>query len=250
MSVHQSDFVDALLRPDADVPVGLVDPDGAPTTKRFNVYRNNVAVSLTEALETAFPAVQKLIGDENFKRVAGVFLRQHPPRSPLIMFYGEAFPGFLEGFEPLKHLGYLPDVARLEQALRETYHAGDAPAMDPGKLQGLPPDQLIATRFTLAPAVRVLPSPWPVHAIWAFNVIEGAPKPEMAAETVMITRPDFDPVPQVVAPGMAGFVEALQAGLPLSDALDAASHDATFDFTTALGQLLAGAAITDVRTNP
>ena len=49
MTVPQDDFVAALLRPDADVPLGLSDPEGRPAGKRFNVYRNNVAVSLKDA---------------------------------------------------------------------------------------------------------------------------------------------------------------------------------------------------------
>ncbi len=250
MTVHQADFLAAVLSPEAEVPAGLVDPEGAPTTKRFNVYRNNVAVSLTEALETAFPAISKLIGDENFKRVAGVFLRQHPPSSPVMMLYGEAFPGFLDTFEPLKHLGYLADVARLEQALRQSYHAGDASPVDPAALQALSPAALMATRFDLAPAVQVLQSPWPVYAIWAFNMVDGAPKPIAKPQSVLITRPEFDPVAQPVGRGTAHLTEALRAGLTLGEALETAASDPTFDFTTALGQLLSGAAITDIRTDP
>ena len=103
MSHPQDAFVSALFAPDAPVPEGLSDPEGRPAGKRFDVYRNNVAVSLTEALLTAFPVVAKLLGDANFRSVAGVYLRQHPPQSPLLMFYGEEMPGFLEAFPLHNH---------------------------------------------------------------------------------------------------------------------------------------------------
>ncbi len=250
MIVSQTDFVSALLGPEADVPEGLVDPSGVTTTKRFNVYRNNVAVSLTEALETAFPAIAKLIGEENFKRVAGVFLRQHPPTSPLMMFYGAEMPAFLENFPPLQHLGYLPDVARFEQAMRHAYHAADAAPIDAARLQDLSPDQLMAAKMEIAPAVQVVVSDWPVYSVWAYNMIEGSPKPEARKEAVLITRPEFDPTGQVISPGGASMIKALQAGQPLGQALEAAASDPDFDFTTTLGQLLSGAAITDLRTDP
>ena len=69
-------------------------------------------------LAEAFPVIRKLLGDNNFNILAGQFVRTHPPTSPLIAFYGEALPEFLEGFELVRSLGYLPDIARLELALR------------------------------------------------------------------------------------------------------------------------------------
>ncbi|MCR9114506.1 MAG: DNA-binding domain-containing protein, partial [Rhodobacteraceae bacterium] len=102
MIVDQTEFHDALLDAARTVPEGLQDGQGRPAGNRFSVYRNNVAVSLTEALEVSFPAIVKLIGEENFKKVAGLFLRRHPPTTPMIMYYGAEFPAFLEPFEPLQ----------------------------------------------------------------------------------------------------------------------------------------------------
>ena len=44
-SVTQTQFVTALLDPEAATPEGLLGPNNAPAGKRFSVYRNNVAVS-------------------------------------------------------------------------------------------------------------------------------------------------------------------------------------------------------------
>ena len=246
MSVGQDLFTEALLAPDAAVPVGLSDPEGRPAGRRFDVYRNNVAVSLTEALETAFPVVRKLLGEANFRTLAGVYLRQHPPRSPLMMFYGEDMPAFLEGFPPVATLGYLPDIARLELGLRRAYHAADAAAIDPARLQELAPEALMAARFRVAPAVQVIRSPWPIHAIWLYNMEPGAPKPAAVAEDVLIHRAAFDPGLTPLGPGAAAFILSLQDGNSLGDAVAAAG--AEFDLTAALGQLLAVGALTALET--
>jgi len=42
------------------VPASLTDGSEQPAGKRFNVYRNNVIVSLKEALSESFPVVTKL----------------------------------------------------------------------------------------------------------------------------------------------------------------------------------------------
>ena len=36
------------------------------------------------------------------------------------------FPNFLETFEPAQRAPFLPDVARIEWAWRQAYHAADA----------------------------------------------------------------------------------------------------------------------------
>ncbi|MBT8408635.1 MAG: DNA-binding domain-containing protein [Alphaproteobacteria bacterium] len=246
--VSQGAFTAALLSPDLPVPEGLSNPDGGPATKRFDVYRNNVIVSLTDALKTGFPVTLKLLGETFFTAMAGVYVRQHPPQSPLMMFYGAEMPGFLEGFEPVGKLGYLPDIARLELALREAYHAADAAPLDPAALQALDPEQLVASRPRLAPAVRVLRSRWPIHALWRFNMAEGAPKPQMASEDVLISRAEFDPEITRLAPGAAAFFESLAQDASLGDAVDAATAEATdFDLTTTLGIALSSGALTELR---
>ncbi|MBU3000675.1 putative DNA-binding domain-containing protein [Roseovarius nubinhibens] len=253
MSVDQTRFRTALLDSAAAVPAGLSDGTGRPAGGRFSVYRNNVAVSLTEALEDSFPVILKLLGEENFRAIMGVFLRAHPPKSPVLARYGADLPAFLEAFPPLAHLPYLADVARLELALIRAYHAADSHPADASILQSLSPDALLQTRFTLAPALELLRSPWPVHAIWRFNSEEAAPKPSPGAQDVLIIRPDFDPEPVLLPPGAAPFIAALREGQPLGPAHDAASEAASeaqaeFDLTQCLSLLLSAKAITDIHS--
>ena len=245
MMVDQKTFQAALLDPDAIRPGGLSDGDGAAAGRRFDVYRNNVAVSLTEALETAFPVVAKLVGAQNFRILAGAFLRAHPPTSPLMMFYGHEMPAFLASFAPTQATGYLPDVARLELALRESYHAGDAAPIDPGLLQRTMPEDLMASRITLAPSLRLIRSRWPIFSIWHFNMSSDAPKPQMAAEDVLVLRSEFDPSPSVLPNGGGAFVQTLLDGDTFADALEAATLDAPdFDLSTLLALLIGANALT------
>lgn len=241
----QANFSKALLDPSVPTPMGLVDPQGRPVGKRFQVYRNNVVVGLIDALRDSFPVIVKLLGDDNFNAIAGVFVRAHPPKSPLMMFYGDAFADFLTGFEPLAHLGYLPDVARLEQALRRAYHAADRPVFDPALLQHLTPDQLMTAQIFLAPAVHLIRSDWPIHAIWQFNMAEGTPAPVMQAEDVLITRgADLDPALHLIPRSNAAFLAAILAGSRLEQAMDQA-RDA--DLAQILTLLLQSGAIATIR---
>lgn len=244
----QAEFRAALLDSARPVPDGLIDPQGRPAGKRFAVYRNNVAVGLTEALEVGFPVLRRLVGPEFFTAMAGVFLRVHPPCSRLMMLYGEAMPTFLEGFAPVAHLPYLPDVARLELALRQSYHAADRPALASARLAGLAPDAFFVARLALAPSLRLVRSSWPIHAIWRANTgaatgaMIGAA--EMRPESVVVLRREFDPVPHLLGRGAEAFIAALLAGAPVGAAVGAAG--AGHDLEATLALLLAGGAIVDL----
>jgi hypothetical protein len=242
----QTEFRSALLNAELPVPSGLTDGKGQPAGRRYSVYRNNVAVSLREALTTGFPVVSGLIGDENFNHIAGLFLRQSPPESPVMMQYGTGFPEFLHGFEPLAHIGYLPDVARLELAMRQSYHAADSQGIDPAILQQMSEEQLMAMRLELAPSVRLLTSPWPVVSIWNYARDPSSGKPPAVAEDAIILRPEFDPLPHALHTGGRAFITTLAKGQPLDEALEAAG--AEFDLGPLLNLLLFNKAITRILT--
>lgn len=216
----QTAFRAALLDAGLPTPAGLTGPQGAPVGNRFDVYRNNVVMSLTEALQSSFPVVQKLVGEEFFTAMAGLYLRQHPPSSPLLMYYGDAMPAFLAGFAPAQGHGYLPDIARLELAMRQSYHAADATAIEAAGLAALPADDLPAARFVFTPATRLIRSQWPVHAIWRFNSETDAPIPMMQPEDILILRAEFDPVPHLLPPGTGDLVAALIEGTSFGIAVD------------------------------
>lgn len=214
----QSQFGTALLDPARPVPEGLTDFAGEPAGKRFDVYRNNVAVSLTEALETGFPVIRKLVGDDFFKAMAGVFLRAHPPEDPRLATYGGRFPGFLATFDPVRHLPYLPDMARLELGLRQSYHAADAAPLSVADMAAA---DVMALRPRMAPASLVVSSRYPIHAIWLRNSQPDAPRPQMVPEDVLIARPRFDPRPHLLPKGGIALARALKGRITLSEALAA-----------------------------
>jgi hypothetical protein len=68
-------FSAGLLNPDRETPSVVSGPRGKAGIKRYNVYRNNVTVSLIDALAAVFPAVQRITGVEFFRAMA----RSHTP---------------------------------------------------------------------------------------------------------------------------------------------------------------------------
>ncbi len=240
--MSQAEFHAALFDPELPVPVGLIGPDGDPAPKRFAVYRNNVAVAMTSALETGFPVLRQLLGAEFFAAMAGIFWRAHPPKSRMMMHYGVEMPIFLSNFAPVAHLPYLPDVARYEIAMRRAYHAADALPIGAEILAALAPETLLGSRLTLAPALQLIRSAYPLHSI--VQAQHTGQRPHWQAEDVLILRPEFDPVSHRLPAGGADFITAIAAGETISAAADCAG--AAHDLMATLTLLLKGNAIIDV----
>jgi hypothetical protein len=86
--------------PGAPCPPGLRTWNGSDPAQRFAVYRNNVVVSLIDALADTFPVVQQLVGPDFFRAMAGVFVRRPPAALAGAGHYGQAFPAFIARFPP------------------------------------------------------------------------------------------------------------------------------------------------------
>jgi hypothetical protein len=246
----QSAFASGLLDPERALPEGLTAHGGGVPAKRFAVYRNNVVVGLVEALRMRFPAVEKIVGEEFFAAMARVFVAAHPPRSPLLMHYGDDLAGFIAQFPPTGDLPYLPDVARLEAARTRAYHAADAAPVNAAALRALDPSLLPMLRVQLHPSVQIVRSPYPIVTIWAMNSGEMALAPIEAwhAQDALVVRPHSIVTVRSLPAGGAAFVLALEAGATLGAAAEQAMC-AGFDLTANLAGLIGSGAMAGLLTS-
>lgn len=235
--VSQAAFIQAAMNPDLETPNGIIGPDGLPAPKRFSVYRNNIIVSLKEAMKDGFPAVASLVGEAFFAAMSDIYIRKTPPNSPILALYGADFSEFIAKFEPAASLPYLADVAGLESALRHAYHCADA---TPVEAQAFANANIFSAALSFAPAVRALRSEYPVTQIRAAAL--GGPQPTGGAEDVLITRPDLDPIATAFPSGTAAIIDALQAKLPFGEAIEAGPEG--LDLPAFIGALISGGAIT------
>lgn len=235
-------FAVALLDPDRSVPLGLVGPDGEPSAKRFAVYRNNVVVGLTEALQANYPVVCRIVGDEFFRAMARVYVILEPPSSPILLDYGVGFPNFVAQFEPVQPLPYLADVARIERAWTEAYHAPDAVPLSAETIAAVASDRIADAFFTVHPSLRIIRSPFPALTIWRMNVDDGVPEPvdlDAGGEDILVMRPEAEVVVRSMPPGGAEFIAALAGQEPLTEAAKSAMRaDPHFDLAGNLATLI------------
>ena len=246
---YAATFVPALLDPDCPTPASVAGPKGKTAVKRYNVYRNNVIVSLIDALAAVFPATMRITGDDFFRAMARFHVSSTPPTSPLLFEYGCDFPDFIARYEYARSMPWLADVARIERAWLDAYHAADEEPLAPESLAAVPPEQLVRAAFSPHPATRIVRSRHPAVTIFAANKSDGpvgrieATEPEDA----LVTRPALEVMVRRLPTGGAVFLTSLIAGEALGAAAGSAlADDPAFDLAANIAGLLDAGAFTAV----
>lgn len=244
----QAAFARALLDPAAPPPAELVAWNGSDVGVRFAVYRNNVVASLIEALADTYPVVQQLVGREFFRAMARAWIAEHLPTSAVLARYGAGFPEFMATFPPAATVPYLADVARLEWAYVQAFHAENAATATPEDIAAAlaVPERLPVLRLVLHPSLMTFASPYAIVSLWVAHQggeVSALPDPYQP-EAALVLRPELQVRVVRIDVGTHALVRALQDGAPLGEAASAAlSAHADFDLTQALALLIREQAI-------
>jgi len=247
---YASEFTPGLLDPDV-MPAGVAGPRGKAAAKRYNVYRNNVTVSLINALAETFPATLRITGEQFFRAMARFHIRATPPTSPLLFEYGRDFPDFIAGYEYAQSMPWLSDVARIERAWLDAYHARDAAPLAALAFAAVDPERLAAAVLTPHPAARILRSRFPAVTIFAANRSGEpvGPIKTVEQEDALITRPALEVVVRSLPPGAAVFLTRLIEGEPLGAAAGTAlSESPEFDLSASIAGMLEAGAFSAIRS--
>ena len=253
---------DALHRDNWALPSGLCSANGSDVAQRFAIYRNNVLSACAQALSDTFPVCQALVGEAFFSALAMAFAQQHLPRSRRLAFYGQGFAAFVRQFPPAQSLPYLADVAQLEMARVQAYHAADADGVSPERLQAAmhPDADLPAWRFALHPSLHLINSPMAVLSLWQAHQHDATRRDAWLAE-IDLHRPECAAVFRSdgvvlclpLSSADVALLQGLQAGLSLGAAVGQATKGAggqALDISHTLALLIQHQLITDAIAPP
>lgn len=221
------------------------DPTLAALTAQpgFSVYRNTVTKGCVDALLANYPAVARLVGDDWFRAAAAVFVRQSPPRRPMLVHYGDAFPDFLATFEPAAELPYLSDVALLDRFWTEAHVAADHAPIAAADIAQY--DSQALAQAALRPHASAR---WkwfadqPIYSLWRCNR-EHADTDALGAlvwrgEGALLVRPYATVEAFELSAGGCAFLDACAADASLSDAsLVALDVEHDIDLSALMAQL-------------
>lgn len=247
----QRDFAAAILS-GAPTPRAVRATAGPASDSRFGVYRNNVIAGLTRALAARYPVVHRLLADDAFAAVARLYIATEPPRSPVLLDWGDTFPAFLRRAGSAAAGDYVADIASLEAAWTRAYHAAEAEPVARERLTELPPETLAQSRLALHPSAAWLSSRFPIVSVWHANSNDTEAAFDCwSPEAALIVRPETEVGVFLLPQGGAAFFDVLARGCTVGEAVAAAMADAAApDLAGIFTTLCASGVVIEVQPPP
>ncbi len=192
----QRRFQAYLMRADPGLLADVVSTPEASSRERLEVYANAYRARLTEALDTDYPGVHGLLGDDQFLSLAHAYVDARPSAHPSIRWFGAGLAGFLADTEPYAGQPLLAELARFEWCQGEVFDAADAQPATVDELAALPPAEWGSLVVELHPAQRLLDLWWNAPAVW--QALDGGnepPAPQRAPHPLrwVMWRKDLSP---------------------------------------------------------
>lgn len=213
---------------------------GIDPQQRLQIHRNHMRISLSDALAGIHPAVEAMVGAEFFRAVAAEYIARQPPCEPMLYAYGSGFAGFLSDFPPAASLPCLPDLARLEWAMHESFHAADQPGLAADVLAAVPAERLERVSLNLRADARLVASAWPVDSLWRAalmpesNALEALDL-DAGGASLLLLRQEHDVHMWRLPPAEWHWLAACGAGRSMAQAAEqAAEADPSFDLAAIL----------------
>lgn len=243
-------MADALLNHSNQGLAAIFAHDEEDLQARIAVYRNNVFFSLSRALSDLFPVINQLVGEEFFLALAKRYIREYPPESAAMVFFGADFPEFVSQDKACVTLPYLADVAQFELAKQHCYHAEDAKALSPKAMHELGAEKLVAGVLKLHPSLRIVDSKTASRSIWQAHQIDEPKFDEIdvgKAEQSILVRPEYEVLVCRADTALLLLVSEIEQGAVLATAIDTTLEEyPDFDLASAMAMGFSNGFFTDI----
>ncbi|WP_447761094.1 HvfC/BufC family peptide modification chaperone [Sphingopyxis panaciterrae] len=174
----QAAIATTLLHGPDHLPAGLFAGDAAAVLRGLRVHANTISHARLVALEETFPRTLGYLGEAEFNRLSRAFVEEGGAQGRSLTDIGAGFPDWLA--DPLA-----ADLARVEWAWLESYHAGDGPTLTLTDLAGLDEARLLDLVVRRHSAARIVSL-----SSAAASLVDPAFAPDVAA--LLVTRPDAE----------------------------------------------------------
>lgn len=163
--------------------------------ERLAIYLDSIQENLFTSLLGTFSVCDQLIGRENFRGLANLYIQQTSVTTPDLGEYGASFSDFIANYPPAEVLPYLAEMARFEWECWQTWQQPKTTLLDPARLAQVAAELHEEIIFHLPSPATLFHSIYPVAAVWQLHQTDDFSQANIDWETqchpALILREDF-----------------------------------------------------------
>lgn len=209
-------------------------------SERIDIYANAYFYRLLECLKEEYPATLAVIGSDYFTSLIREFIALWPPTEPSIFYAGCYLADFLRNHS-LARYPFLAELARLERATLESFHAPDVSILTDEAMRAIPAEQWPTIELRSHPGVQILRGEWRVCEV--LSAVERGEKwiePVQEANTVIVWRRGISVHYRILEDAETDAVALLKKGASFAAISEViATANSSSDPVALIGQLLA-----------
>lgn len=204
-----------ILHADSAIETEVVGTTRVPADVRLGIYRDAYLLRIIEALDTDFPGLHTLAGDDGWLNLTRAYIAAHPSAHFSLRMAGGALAAFLRATPPWRARPALAEMADFEWAIAHAFDAADSDIVTIEVMGRVPPDSWAGMSFGWHASVGRLDLDWNVPLIWnAVKAGETSPAPKRVTAPVawLIWRKGLNSYFRSLAPDEAYALDAARAG--------------------------------------
>jgi len=164
----------------------IAGDDRLSAEERVDIYANMYFYRILDVLKEDFPATLAMLGDARFHNLVTGYLIEYPPEHFSIAYAGRRLADFIESHPMREEFPFLADLARMERALIDIFHAADATPLDAEAMRAIAPAEWPALKLMRHPATEILALQWNVATVLGAIDRDEKPSPPARKQLSML----------------------------------------------------------------
>jgi hypothetical protein len=154
------------MHPDDRMDAHVSGSERVPAPLRLGIYADAYRLRLLEALDTDFPGLHSLAGDDEFDRLGRAYIDARPSGHFSLRWYGHRLAEFLRATAPWCDHPVLAEMAAFEWAMSLAFDAANDGVISMEDMARIPPDAWGGMQLLPHASVQRLDLQWNVPVFW------------------------------------------------------------------------------------
>jgi len=162
----QEDFQGYLLTLDQRMHPHVLGSAQVGAEERLTIYANAYRLRLLEALDTDYPGLHTVLGDDEFDAMGRAYIAAHPSAYFSLRWFGNRMSEFLRSTAPYSQYPVFAEMAAFEWAKSDAFDAANSAVASIHDMAAIPPDAWPGLKFVPHASLQRLDLRWNVPTVW------------------------------------------------------------------------------------